>query len=248
MLKQHSTSQLQIQASWMRRHRSKLIALLFWFMVVTTYWLTANYYNLPPQVMMKQLGHLLGNTFLGPLLFILFFILQPLIFFPSALMAVLAGCLYGPVEGFIVAIIGANGAGLTSYTIGRFFGQDMFEDETKQGSLIHRYANYVRTNSFEAILIMHLIFLPYDLVNYLAGFLRINWKSFVLATALGSLPGTLTFVLFGSSIEGDLMSGVPEINSQTLALSGITLICSLALSQFLKHRQKHMNNTLANSI
>jgi len=248
MFKQQSTSQSQIQTSWMRRHRSKLIALLFWFMVVTGYWLTANYYNLPPEVMMKQLGDLLANTFLGPLLFILFFILQPLIFFPSALMAILAGCLYGPVEGFIVAIIGANGAALTSYTVGRFFGQGMLEDEAKQGSLIHRYANYVRSNSFEAILIMHLIFLPYDLVNYLAGFLRINWKSFVLATALGALPGTLTFVLFGSSIKGDLMSGAPEINPQTLALSGVTLICSLALSQLLKYRQKHMNNTLVNTI
>lgn len=248
MFKLQSTPQSQMQTSWIRRHRSKLIALLFWFMVVISYWVTANYYNLPPEVMMKLLGDLLANSFLGPLLFILFFIFQPLIFFPSALMAVLAGCLYGPAEGFIVAIIGANGAGLTSYTVGRFFGQGMLENKTKQDSLIHRYANYVRTNSFEAILIMHLIFLPYDLVNYLAGFLRVDWKSFLLATALGSLPGTLTFVLFGSSIKGDLIGGAPEINPQTLALSGATLICSFALSQFLKYRQKHMNNTLINSI
>lgn len=246
MVKQQSIS--QIQTSWMQCHRSKLIALFFWFIVVISYWLAANYYNLPPEVMIKQLSHLLGNTFFGPLIFILFFVLQPLVFFPSALMAVLAGCLYGPAEGFGIAVIGANGAGLTSYMIGRFFGQGMLEDNSNPDSIVYRYTSYIRTNSFEAILIMHLIFLPYDLVNYLAGFLRIDWKSFILATALGALPGTLTLVLFGSSIKGDFIGGTPEINSETLALSGITLVCSLALSQLLKYRQKHMNKALINTI
>ncbi len=246
MVKQQSTS--QIQTSWIKRHRSKLIALLFWFVVVSGYWFTANYYDLPPEVMIKELSHLLGSTFFGPLIFILFFVLQPLVFFPSVLMAVLAGCLYGPVEGFGIAVIGANGAGLTSYMIGRFFGQGMLEDHSQQDSIVYRYTSYIRTNSFEAILIMHLIFLPYDLVNYLAGFLRIDWKSFVLATALGALPGTLTLVLFGSSIKGDLIGGTPEINPETLALSGITLVCSLALSQLLKYRQKHMNKGLIKTI
>ena len=159
MFKQQSTSHSTIQTSWVRRHRSKLIALLFWFLVVIGYWYTANYYNLPPEVMIKRLGDLLSNTFLGPLLFILFFILQPLVFFPSALMAILAGCLYGPVEGFMVAIIGANGAGLTSYTVGRFFGQGILQEGKSENDLMHRYATYLRTNSFEAILIMHLLFL-----------------------------------------------------------------------------------------
>ena len=44
---------------------------------------------------------------------------------------------------------------------------------------------------------MRLVYVPYDLVNYLAGFLRIGWMPFILATALGSLPDTLSFVLFG---------------------------------------------------
>ena len=48
---------------------------------------------------------------------------------------------------------------------------------------------------------MRLLFLPYDLVNYVCGALRITWSSFLLATALGSLPGTVSFVLLGASLE-----------------------------------------------
>ncbi|MGB0388674.1 MAG: TVP38/TMEM64 family protein, partial [Ardenticatenaceae bacterium] len=180
--------------------------------------------------------------------FILFFALQPLVFFPSSLMAVLGGCLYGPIEGFFITLIGANGAGLTSYMVGRFFGKGMLTNDEQNDGLMHRYANYMRKNSFEAILIMHLIFLPYDLVNYFAGFLRVDWKPFVLGTAFGSLPGILTFVLFGASIEGDIMSGTPEINLTTLAISGVTLMISFGLSQVLKQRQKQLNNRLAETI
>ncbi len=59
----------------------------------------------------------------------------------------------------------------------------------------------MRDNSFETVLIMRLLFLPYDLVNYASGILRLRWLPFLLATALGSLPGTVSFVLLGASID-----------------------------------------------
>ena len=231
--------------SFFSRNRPKIVALLFWVMVVSAYWFIANHYDLPPDTMIKLLGDWFVSSLFGRVLFILFFALQPLVFFPTTLMAILGGCLYGPIEGFFITLIGANGAGLTSYMVGRFFGQGMLTNEGQNDSLMHRYANYMRRNSFEAILIMHLIFLPYDLVNYFAGFLRVDWKPFVLGTALGSLPGILTFVLFGASIEGDIMSGTPEINLTTLAISGVTLMISLGLSQVLKQRQTHLDNRVA---
>ena len=247
-LSKKSLPRASLPASFFSRNRQKIVALLFWLMVISAYWLIVNHYDLPPDVIVKQLGDWFVSSLFGRVLFILFFALQPLVFFPTTLMAILGGCLYGPIEGFFITLIGANGAGLTSYMVGRFFGQGMLMNEAQNDSLMHRYANYMRKNSFEAILIMHLIFLPYDLVNYFAGFLRVDWKPFVLGTALGSLPGILTFVLFGASIEGDIMSGTPEINLTTLAISGVTLMISLGLSQVLKQRQKHLDNRVAETI
>ncbi|MGB0386332.1 MAG: TVP38/TMEM64 family protein [Ardenticatenaceae bacterium] len=242
------TQQPITDTSFIRRHRSKLMALLFWLAVVGSYWWVANQYNLPPETIVKELADWFVSSIFGPLLFILFFALQPLVLFPSALMALMGGCLYGATQGILITIIGANAAGCTSYLVGRYFGQGMLESEGESDGLMHRYADYIRTNSFEAILIMHLLFLPYDLVNFMAGFLRVNWKSFILATALGSLPGTLTLVLFGASFEGKVMSGAPEINLSTLIFSGLMMLVSLALSQILKQRQKHLDKTIVNTI
>ena len=59
----------------------------------------------------------------------------------------------------------------------------------------------MRDNSFETVLIMRFIFLPYDLMNYMAGFMRIHMRAFILATTLGSIPGTISFVLLGASVS-----------------------------------------------
>ncbi len=46
--------------------------------------------------------------------------------------------------------------------------------------------------------------IPFDPIGILAGFPRIDWRSFALASALGSSPSTLALVLSGASIETDL--------------------------------------------
>jgi uncharacterized membrane protein YdjX (TVP38/TMEM64 family) len=97
----------------------------------------------------------------------------------------------------------------------------------------------MRQNSFETILIMRFIFLPYDLVNYLAGILRIDWKAFILASLLGSIPGTIAFVSFGASIDiKELAMGkTPQFNPWVLVFGVVIFIASLAISRYFKKRE-----------
>ena len=226
---------------FLRQHRVKLIMLSFWALAVSGYWWLTNRLGLPPDMMVKALGAWFAHALYGPLLFILFFTFQPLVFFPSALMAVMSGYLYGMKLGFLVAVVGANGAGVVSYVVGRFFGTGLFKPPATQ-QVEESYVEQIRNNSFETILIMHLIFLPYDLVNYMAGFLRVDWKSFILATFLGSLPGTLTFVLFGASFEGNMITEPAQINFLTLGFSLAIMITTLILSRYLKSRRQFTQN------
>ena len=87
---------------------------------------------------------------------------------------------------------------------------------------------------------MRFIFLPYDLINYLAGFLRIRWVPFILATILGSIPGTIAFVWAGASIE-NLDSGLPTFNPHTLLASAVILVVSLVISRLFKKRKGDSN-------
>jgi uncharacterized membrane protein YdjX (TVP38/TMEM64 family) len=181
----------------------------------------------------------------GPLIYILVYALRPLVLFSALILTLAGGYLFGPVLGIVFVILGSNAGASLAYIIGRFFGGDDLlkqpedskdKDNAEQG-FVARWLQPLRDNSFETVLIMRFLFLPYDLVNYLAGFLKINYVAFLLATILGSLPGTLAFTLAGASIEGDFTGGVPSLNPRVLVASVVIFVASLAFSRFLKMRR-----------
>ncbi len=82
---------------------------------------------------------------------------------------------------------------------------------------------------------MRLLFLPYDLVHYLAGFLRVRPVAFLAATALGSLPGTVAFVLLGTSLSR-LDRGMGAIDRRVLGLSVGLMALSALGARLLRRR------------
>lgn len=226
------------KASFFSRHGQKLIALLFWVLIFGSYLWYVQSNDLTVEESMVQVAVLLTTSAFGALLYILIYALRALILFPATVLTVLGGFLFGPFWGVIFTIIGANLSAMVAYIVGRFFGKGLLS--SKEGSgLAQKYAERIRKNSFESVLIMRLIFLPYDLVNYLSGFLRIDWKAFLLATIIGSLPGTISFVLLGSSFGTleELLNGEISLNPTALIASVVLILVSIALSQFLKRRE-----------
>ncbi|MCL4862871.1 MAG: VTT domain-containing protein [Caldilineaceae bacterium] len=179
----------------------------------------------------------------GPLLYILVYALRPLAFFSAILLTLAGGFLFGPLWGVVFTVIAANTSAMVAYCVGRFLGEGALVNHTT-GGLLHNYAGRMRSNSFETVLIMRFIFLPYDLVNYLAGFLRIDWKGFLLATMLGSVPGTISFVLLGAAaspaeIEALFLGGeLPTLDVRVLAISVAMFVVSLLLSRYFKRREQ----------
>ena len=163
--------------------------------------------------------------------------------FSSVLLTLAGGFLFGPVWGVIYTVIGANLSATVAFFVGRYFGQGVLADETSSGWM-QRYARRMRENGFETVLIMRFIFLPYDLVNYLAGFLRIGYWSFLLATMIGSIPGTIAFVLLGSSLSPAeitnmfLTGELPRLDWRPLAISATLFVVSIALSRYFKRREQ----------
>ena len=82
---------------------------------------------------------------------------------------------------------------------------------------------------------MRLLFLPFDLVNYGCGALGVQRRPFLLATALGSLPGTVSFVLLGASLDR-LDKGIDGLDRGALVASIALIVGSLILSLALRRR------------
>ena len=233
------------QLSFLQKHGQKLVAAAFWLLLVGGYGWYYRANGLTTETALLQIVNLLDSPF-GPLLYILIYALRPLIFFSAAVLTIASGAIFG--AGSIVnlalavlyTVIGSNLSATVAYYVGRFFGQGLLtEGDGENSGLLQRYADRMRQNSFETILIMRFIFLPYDLVNYLAGILRIDWKAFILASLLGSIPGTIAFVSFGASIDiKELAMGkAPQFNPWVLVFGVVIFIASLAISRYFKKRE-----------
>lgn len=221
--------------SWFQEHAQKISALSFWIVLIAAYqWYAVSNHLSPLQVVQQFLGFM-QDGMLGVVIYIVLYAVRPLILFPATFLSVASGFVFGPVLGVLYTIIASNISSTIAYYVGRFFGDGLFKDDGSD-DLIQRYARRMRENSFETVMTMRFIFLPYDAVSYLAGFLKIRYWPFILATALGSIPGTMAFIGFGASVE-TFDGTLPKLNPVTLGFSIAIFIVSIALSRMFKKRE-----------
>ncbi|NQY58317.1 MAG: TVP38/TMEM64 family protein [Ilumatobacteraceae bacterium] len=194
----------------------------------------------------QQFIDAVGDAWWGILAYIAVYLARPIVLFPASVLTIVGGLLFGPVVGVIVVVVAANASALLAYSIGRLLGRrpgaDMIDGvapdvAAADASIAKRWSQRMRDNSFETVLIMRLLFLPYDLVNYLSGILRLAWLPFLLATALGSLPGTVSFVLLGASLER-IDDGFGGIDPVSLVASIVIFLASLVIAGMVRSRQR----------
>ena len=231
----------QTAPGFLKRHWTKGAAILLWLSILGSYYWYTQQNNLTLADSVNQLANLLTNSLFGPILFIIIYAIRPLLFFPATILTLLGGFLFGPI-GILYTIFGSNASAMVTFGIGWFFGQDILNNEEDAG-VIQKYTRRMRDNSFETVLIMRLIFLPYDLVNYASGFLKINWRAFLAATAIGSVPGTISFVLFGASFGtlDELLAGEIQLNPVTVIVSVVVIGASIVLSRYIKRKEAQEN-------
>jgi uncharacterized membrane protein YdjX (TVP38/TMEM64 family) len=194
--------------------------------------------GLTAQEISIRLFDFITTTAWGPLLYILAYTIRPITFFPGTALTILSGVFFGLTGGIVYTIIGANLSATVAYVIGRFFGG---KNTTASSGLFGRFAESCRTKPFISILTMRLLLLPYDAVNYGAGFLKVPFVPYITATVAGCILGIATFVAIGASvsIEEFKNGGITTdaINGSFLALSALIFVVSLGVAKLLQRKK-----------
>jgi uncharacterized membrane protein YdjX (TVP38/TMEM64 family) len=157
---------------------------------------------------------------------------RPVVLFPATVLTIAAGVLFGPVIGTVVAAASANGSALLAHMIGAHL-RARDRTEADAAAPLAAWTRRLQANGFEAVLLMRLVFLPYDPVSYACGLLRVRRREFLAANAIGTLPGTIAFVLVGASVER-LDEGLGGIDRTVLAVSVVLVLCSIAASRVVR--------------
>jgi uncharacterized membrane protein YdjX (TVP38/TMEM64 family) len=139
--------------------------------------------------------------------YILIYIAVVSLSLPGALIMTLSGgFLFGPWFGGLAAATGASLGAAVIFLICRTAIGDALRG--KAGSTIARIEEGVRRDAFSYLLALRLIpVMPFWLVNLAAGFVAIPLRTFLVATVLGILPGSLVYAGLGSGLGHVFASG-----------------------------------------
>ncbi len=218
--------------------KSRLIATLsIWLLILAIMLISAKTHNLTVLAVMQNGLIRISELKFAPLFLIMIFLLRPLLLLPVSILSAFSGYLFGPILGLIYALFATSASASIAFVIARFFAS-----KNKPPSNEYKLLSGLRQNTFESVLISRLTFVPGDIVNFSAGFLRANYWQFLLATIIGGLPGLSMTVLAGSAIEGDFSYSGIEINFYFLFASFVLMSVSLILARLLRKRNSNRQN------
>ncbi len=141
-----------------------------------------------------------GAGALAPLLYVGLLIVQAVVApLPAPALAIVGGYGFGVVEGFFLTWLGSLAGGVISFGISRRFGRKFVAENARAV----RLDRFVEEHGAVLIFVLRLIpLVSFDAISYAAGLSSIGFRAFLLATALGMVPGTFAFVYLGGSESG----------------------------------------------
>lgn len=130
----------------------------------------------------------------APLIYVAVYTIRPLLLFPTLLLNLSAGVLFGPWWGILFLLLGGFGCASFCYLLGRF-GGGCWLLRNFGGSWGERLTHYlVGSGSFKKMIILRTVpIFPYDSVSIIAGSVRLPFKIYAAATVLGMLPGAIAY-------------------------------------------------------
>lgn len=159
-------------------------------------------------------------------LYIAAYILQTAFSLPGgAIMTLAGGFLFGAVVGTLYVNVGATLGATLAFLAARYLLRDWVERKfgDRLGPIQAGFAN----NAFSYLMTLRLIpAFPFFLVNLVSGLTRVNLGTYMLATAVGIIPGSFVFAYAGRQLG--TINSLKEIASPQVLLA-FTLLGLLAL-------------------
>jgi phosphatidylserine/phosphatidylglycerophosphate/cardiolipin synthase-like enzyme/uncharacterized membrane protein YdjX (TVP38/TMEM64 family) len=141
-----------------------------------------------------------GQTWWVPILTVLAFTPASYVMFPRPLITLFAVIAYGPIWGFVIAMTGIQVAAWTSYVAGKRL--DPATVRRMAGAKLDKILQVLRRRGLLAMTALRLVPLaPFAVEGVVAGAIRMRMWEFLLGTAIGILPGTLTSTVFGDQLS-----------------------------------------------
>ncbi|WP_270179148.1 TVP38/TMEM64 family protein [Alkalihalobacillus sp. CinArs1] len=188
-------------------------------LVIGIYLLNENVFNLRPSQIRSWIS---SFGLYAPVIFLIACIGRPFILFPTSVLSIAGGLVFGPYIGTLLAVVGGSTGALLFFLAARKLGfKALPEALRKRGEKLEKGLS---EQGFAYVLLLRLVpFLHFDLVSYVCGVSNVDKKKYYFATLVGMLPGALVLNFLGASFLSNNIKSVAIVSVILLVLLLITL-------------------------
>lgn len=145
-----------------------------------------------------------------------------ILFVPGSLLTLGAGFLFGPVKGTLVVSLGSTAGAAAAFIVARRVAREWVSRHIAGRPKLAAIRDAVAHDAFKVVLLTRLspVF-PFTVLNYAFGLTSVRFSTCILASWIGMLPGTILYVLLGStagSLAALLSGQAPRSSGQQVLL------------------------------
>jgi len=138
---------------------------------------------------------------LGALVYAGVYVLATVLWIPGSLLTIGAGFLYGLLGGTLLVLPAATCGAALAFIVGRFAARDWVRAKGRDRPRMAAVYAAIGERGFSIVMLLRLSPLfPFVFLNYALSLTELRLRDYVLASALGMIPGTFLFVYLGTLV------------------------------------------------
>lgn len=171
---------------------------------------------------------------LGPVAFIAIYVGWTVAPLPAVVPTLAGGALFGIAIGSLLTLIGAVTGATVAFLLGRRLGAAGVHKLA--GRHAERVERWLEARGLLALLYARLLpIVPFNLLNYAAGVSGMSTRGYVIATAVGVIPGTIAYSALGRT------SAHPGSAPFVVSLGAVALL-TLAATTVSRRRRRRLRS------
>jgi uncharacterized membrane protein YdjX (TVP38/TMEM64 family) len=186
-----------------------------------------------PALLRAALDWITGLGPWGPIAFVVVYAAAAVLLLPAFLLTLGAGAVFGVARGFIAVWLGATLGAVAAFLIGRYLARGWVARRIEGNARFTAIDDAVAREGWKIVGLTRMSpAFPYGLLNYAFSVTRVTVRDFVLATAVGMMPGIALYVYIGS-VAGTLAgAGERARTPAEWALYGVGVLATLGVTVY----------------
>jgi uncharacterized membrane protein YdjX (TVP38/TMEM64 family) len=169
----------------------------------------------------------------GAFIFIGVYALAAVLFLPGAIFTIAAGLVYGIVGGTAVAEVGATLGAALAFLVARYVVRQRIEQLAQKNKKFGAIDEAIGEQGWKIVGLLRLSpLIPFNVSNYFYGITSIGFWPYLLASAVGILPGTLLYAYLGAIGQAGLAGGKKGHSPLEWTFLGFGLLATIVVTVF----------------